>query len=876
MIQYRDWYIWTQGQVVARQFDHMTRSLEVVGELPEGWEWTVIVRVGEYMDYLPLTPTQTGASITLTAQQLALPGMYSIQLRGKQGELVRHTNVLSVYVPASLSGDANWPEIPSEFTRLEQRVLAVGEQAAEAAKQAEAAATQIAGAVETAEQAKVEAGRCAVAAGERAAGANASEQAAQEHRVRAEAAAALAGSYTSHPPVVGENGNWWTWNGVQYADSGKPSRGELTRAQGNTLYANALKGAASGTVVNLDDVSPLEHSMKVRVSGVPDPTAVTVYQYGKNLCSTASITTAEILSGAIYMAPAQYPYLQSSGGRTFTFSADVTVYPDDTANIMFFDFAVEYADGTVTQSRIFVTEGAAAEDLRDGVARHYSVSVQVDPGKTLKTLVLKPLNYTSATGARNAKAENIQVELGDTATAYEPYIPFVTYQPGEDGTCDVTSIAPTMALYTNTMGANIECEYNRDTCKAVQQLQQACQDVFPYADYGMPIVYFEGNTTAMSKDNEVNLSYRYGQREGTCTLKWQGSSSLAYPKKNYTVVFDNAFEAKSGWGAQKKYCLKANYIDFSHARNICSARIWASIVKKRPDGYFGKVTIPATPNYGAVDGFACMVVINGEYQGLYTFNIPKDGWMLGMGSGTREAILCAKGGQSSYLAPTFFSKTATTLDSDFDLEYVSDENDADWVLTSLNNMISACINCDGTDYETLMQYVDISSAIDYMIFIVATKAHDCYGKNFILATYDGVKWFFSAYDLDSTWGLNWDGKSFLPAYQTDGTDADTFSKTAKNNKLFNIIWNNVTLKNELLTRWNRFAHASSLWQGDYPLMSANVENVFTNFAKDIPKAVLDEETQLWKGIPSTSVNNVHQILQWYKERVERVDMELGV
>ncbi len=869
MIQYRDWYIWTQGQVVARQFDHMTRSLEVVGELPEGWEWTVIVRVGEYMDYLPLTPTQTGASITLTAQQLALPGMYSIQLRGKQGELVRHTNVLSVYVPASLSGDANWPEIPSEFTRLEQRVLAVGAQAAETAKQAQTAAAQIAEALETIGGAKDEAGRAAVAAGESAAGADASEQAAREHRIGAETAAALAGSYTSHPPVVGENGNWWTWNGTQYTDSGKPSQGELTHAQGNVRYANALKGTACGTVVCLDDVSPLEHTVPVKVGGVPDPTAVTVYRCGKNLCPTASITTAEDVGGRIFLTAVDHPCVAQNA--TYTLSADVTVYEDDAAEYLFFSMTFEYTDGTSSLCRTFLDDAVA---MRDGVTRRLTVTGAPTPGKKVKVLSLITLDFAS--GTRHAKAENIQLELGAAATAYEPYVPFAAYQSGGDGTCNATSVAPTMVLCTNVTGANITCEYNRDTCKVVHQLQQACQDDFPYADYGMPVVYFEGNTAGMSKDNKVDLSYRYGEREGTCTLKWQGSSSLAYPKKNYTVVFDNAFEAKAGWGAQKKYCLKANYIDFSHARNICSARIWSEIVSKRPSGYFGKVTIPATPNYGAIDGFPCMVVINGEYQGLYTFNIPKDGWMMGMGSGTKEAILCAKGGQRSYLAPTFFAKTAATLDSDFDLEYVTDESDTDWVLTSLNNMISACINCDGTDYESLMQYVDISSAIDYMIFIVALKAHDCYGKNFILATYDGVKWFFSAYDLDSTWGLNWDGKTFHPAYQTDNSDADTFAKTARNNKLFSIIWNNPTLKAELLTRWNRFAHASGLWQGDHPLMPTNVENVFTSFSKDIPRAVLDEEIRLWKGIPSTSVNNVHQILNWYRERVERVDIELGV
>ena len=406
---------------------------------------------------------------------------------------------------------------------------------------------------------------------------------------------------------------------------------------------------------------------------------------------------------------------------------------------------------------------------------------------------------------------------------------------------------------------------------------------FAYAEYGMPIVYLTGDTNGISKNNNVNMSYKYGDREGYCALKWQGTSSLSYPKKNYTIVFDNAFEAKEGWGEQSKYCLKANYIDFSHSRNICGAKIWSNIVKVRPKGYFGDIAIPSTPNYGAVDGFPCLVVINNEYKGLYTFNIPKDAWMLNMGSGAREAILCAKGVYTSP-SPATFKALATTIDSHFDLEYVSDENNTEWVLESLNNLISACLEYDGQNYEALYPYLDVSSAIDYMMYLVALKAFDCVEKNFILATYDGVKWFFSAYDLDSTFGLFWDGSKFLDSYQTDGVIADTFEVLADKNKIFNIIWGTPTLKSELIVRWRRYTRNTSGSSSTInlrgtrssPLHPANVESIFYNFAKDIPKAVLDEEVKLWKGIPLTSVNNVHQIMDWYKNRLARVDVELGL
>ena len=96
---------------------------------------------------------------------------------------------------------------------------------------------------------------------------------------------------------------------------------------------------------------------------------------------------------------------------------------------------------------------------------------------------------------------------------------------------------------------------------------------FNYAAYGLPIVYLTGDTTGMDKDNAVQMQYAYGDMSGECEVKWQGTSSLNYPKKNYTIKFDNAFEAVEGWGEQKKYCLKAYYIDYSHLRDRLGAII---------------------------------------------------------------------------------------------------------------------------------------------------------------------------------------------------------------------------------------------------------------------------------------------------------------
>jgi len=57
-----------------------------------------------------------------------------------------------------------------------------------------------------------------------------------------------------------------------------------------------------------------------------------------------------------------------------------------------------------------------------------------------------------------------QVRLDDEDINIEPYNGAV-YTPSSDGTCILTSVSPTMTLFTDTPGVTIEAEYNRDTTK---------------------------------------------------------------------------------------------------------------------------------------------------------------------------------------------------------------------------------------------------------------------------------------------------------------------------------------------------------------------------------------------------------------------------
>lgn len=506
-----------------------------------------------------------------------------------------------------------------------------------------------------------------------------------------------------------------------------------------------------------------------------------------------------------------------------------------------------------------------------------------------------------------------------------------------------------------------------------------------WKSYGLPQLLLNGDTSAMTKDNAVTLTYVFGDKSGTCTVKWQGTSSLAFPKKNYTIKFDNAFEAHEGWGIQKKYCLKANWVDFSHARNIVSAKLWGQVVKTRrstnnnifspnyigfvdgvqsvngltvtanedgsltvmgtatawthitvqqdlyagsaniltnglntdnyndeyvisvtnskgeyPSGleWFGydfnshmafirvnegdsindtiypkiekgRVATPWEPqlsadtqklstlvNGGGVDGFPIVVSINGSYQGIYTFNIPKDGWMFDMGNGTQEGIVCAEGG--TYLREQV---SCDGTETDFSIEYATDEDNTAWIPTSVNRLIDALNNSDGTDVNTtIAQYLDWDSAIDYFAMSLLFNNFDGFGKNYLLATYDGTRWLFSAYDMDSTHGLWWNGQEIMSAINHVSGKVSSF----RQNKVFDMIF--LYKKEELKARYTELRNSV--------LSDDNVITTFANFICKIPKGLYDMETELWVDIPGTAVNNLAQIADFYKRRSAFIDNEL--
>lgn len=125
MITFDDWTLTSDLDPIARQYDNLVWRLEIPGAFPEGWSWDLLVQVGRHLDVIRLAPTEEGLGVELTAEMLAFAGYYAVQLRGTLGEQVRHTNVVRAFVPPSLSGDRQWPVLPTEFSQAEAAIRAL-------------------------------------------------------------------------------------------------------------------------------------------------------------------------------------------------------------------------------------------------------------------------------------------------------------------------------------------------------------------------------------------------------------------------------------------------------------------------------------------------------------------------------------------------------------------------------------------------------------------------------------------------------------------------------------------------------------------------------------------------------------------------------
>ena len=389
----------------------------------------------------------------------------------------------------------------------------------------------------------------------------------------------------------------------------------------------------------------------------------------------------------------------------------------------------------------------------------------------------------------------------------------------------------------------------------------------------IPKVFLNGDEFAnMTKDkNEVNMELDYMSKtkafHSYIKIKFQGSSSLSKPKKNFTIKMysDEIRETKmklvfKDWATESnKYVLKANYIDHTHARNIVSARLWSDIVESRSDYESLPIELRTSPNNGVVDGFPIKVYVNGVYQGLYTWNIPKDGWMNNMDEALdTHCMLC---GASNYVTsgenPCAFRSASVSGWTDELHDTMPDTIKSSWT-----NFISFVMNSTDEEFVANAEnYFDVQSVIDFCIFTRIDAGLDSIGKNQMFFTYDGVKWIESVYDKDSTWGINVSGylieNADILEFQTDYA---IFTEGGKTNLLYERV--EFLFLDKLKSRY------AELRSG--VLSVSNIITKFERFTDVIGNDLYNEDTEPY-NIPSATTSNIQQIRKFVVKRLAYMD-----
>lgn len=238
----------------------------------------------------------------------------------------------------------------------------------------------------------------------------------------------------------------------------KGDTGEVSLFYANNTFSNALKSTIMGSAVVIKDISPIEHDLKVKLSGeIEDFSNVIITKRGKNLFDGSIDLGLRLQNKVVTEAkPETYGYkiIKSKPNTNYTVSWYGNYFADE-AIIRIGTFTEYPKIGDVANQVVYKDTNLAN-------------SFSFTTGDNDNYLFLYFIRYNKTEGIE------LQVEVGEISTEYEPYIEPKETPANADGTVEgIKSMYPSISLFSNRSDVVIECEYNKDINKAFAELQQA-------------------------------------------------------------------------------------------------------------------------------------------------------------------------------------------------------------------------------------------------------------------------------------------------------------------------------------------------------------------------------------------------------------------
>ena len=350
-------------------------------------------------------------------------------------------------------------------------------------------------------------------------------------------------------------------------------------------------------------------------------------------------------------------------------------------------------------------------------------------------------------------------------------------------------------------------------------------------------------------------------------LNAQGNSSLALKKKNAAIdlcddewIGDDTPKIRIGnWVPQDSFHMKAYYTDFFRGVGAVSYKLYDQIVRTRGNMYdrpwkkalldmskIGTTTKslgnPYVGDYELLtdtgarcfpDGFPVAVYLNGEFYGIFSFQLKKHRDNYHMDKSTAEhvhldgtinynilwngTIVWGTGDNGFEVRnpKNLYAIGGNKYDADIKQEEIAGEDEVNtWIaagqlpdgtvisskikknlqmtakvkkyiqdFANSINVIKAAASIYNTSSKTeedlktfrkvFEKYYDADNLIDYIIVSDLIKNSDGFSKNWQWFTYDGIKWWVGLYDCDMSFGGHSSGNQITPplTYHVNTSDS---------------------------------------------------------------------------------------------------------
>ena len=352
-------------------------------------------------------------------------------------------------------------------------------------------------------------------------------------------------------------------------------------------------------------------------------------------------------------------------------------------------------------------------------------------------------------------------------------------------------------------------------------------------------------------------------------LEVQGSSSASYAKKNWNIAFfsdqalTKAINVKIGdLLPHDELVFKSNWIDHTNTRNAMCYRLWEQFTASRTGyprlevekPYIGKTGKDALQNgaNGVPRLYPALLYINDKFYGIGSFGTAKKRGNYNIAKNKPKEILIGLDGWNDITNlevnnPTLYELKAPSSPTVDTFNAISNWNT--FAQLSDTNFATQAVN-----------YLDKQNVIDFMLFAEFVKCRDVVtqnsAKNFQFISYDGKRFMFMPYDMDTVFGLEWTGA----VVYDDTTGSQLVSSSSGS------FWRKVKLT------YNADIEARYKQLRDLKIISVeNIYNLSTDLSLKYSKDVYDLELARWPVRPSLNITSLEQILTWTKKRIAFLD-----